>query len=126
MNMSKKFNQIKVVDLIKQHVNLFYMFDKVYIFGSILEEEKYSNDIDILLLYSFYNGPFFSYDIFKRVDEITTYIERLTFYPVDKTIQSLAAEYHFGKGTLRYQIKNTCEGCTEKQTLLIAVIRQKI
>ena len=50
MNMSKKFNQIKVVDLIKQHVNLFYMFDKVYIFGSILEEEKYSNDIDILLL----------------------------------------------------------------------------
>ena len=49
MNMSKKFNQIKVVDLIKQHVNLFYMFDKVYIFCSILEEEKYSNDIDILL-----------------------------------------------------------------------------
>ena len=49
MNMSKKFNQIKVVDLIKQHVNLFYMFDKVYILGSILEEEKYSNDIDILL-----------------------------------------------------------------------------
>lgn len=91
MNMSKKFNQIKVVDLIKQHVNLFYMFDKVYIFGSILEEEKYSNDIDILLLYSF-----FSYDIFKRVDEITTYIERLTFYPVDMTVLSFKEEKETG------------------------------
>ena len=47
--MSTKLKKINIINLIKKKINLFYSFNKVYIFGSILEKNKYSNDIDILL-----------------------------------------------------------------------------
>lgn len=85
--MSIKLNKINVINLIKENINLFSVFDKVYVFGSILKQDKYSDDIDILLLYST-----FSSDIEKSINEIIKYIEQETFYPVDITILSFEEE----------------------------------
>ncbi len=45
-------NISNIVKRIIENIELFDEFDKVYLFGSILETDKQSNDIDILLLYS--------------------------------------------------------------------------
>mgnify|MGYP000846528787 CR=1 FL=1 len=85
--MSTKLKKINIINLIKKKINLFYSFNKVYIFGSILEKDKYSNDIDILLLYSS-----FSFNIQESIGKIKEYVERVTFYPVDIIALSLEEE----------------------------------
>ena len=45
-------NISNIVKRIIENIELFDEFDKVDLFGSILETDKQSNDIDILLLYS--------------------------------------------------------------------------
>ena len=52
MDISMKLNKIEAINLIKKNIDLFCFFDKSYIFGSILKPDKYSEDIDVLLLYS--------------------------------------------------------------------------
>ena len=68
-----KLEKNNIINLIKQNMNLFGAFDEVYVFGSILDSEKYSNDIDILLLYSN-----FSYGILASISSIIKCIEHLT------------------------------------------------
>lgn len=85
--MSIRLNKINAINLIVKNVNLFCKFEKVYLFGSILDRDKYSNDIDILLLYST-----FSPSIQKDIIKIRKYTERITFYPVDITALSFEEE----------------------------------
>ena len=87
MDISMKLNKIEAINLIKKNIDLFCFFDKSYIFGSILKPDKYSEDIDVLLLYST-----FSYDIQKSVNEIIEFIEQKTFYPADITALSFEEE----------------------------------
>lgn len=82
-----KLEKNNIINLIKQNMNLFEAFDEVYVFGSILDSEKYSNDIDILLLYSN-----FSYGILASISSIIKCIEHLTSYPVDITALSFEEE----------------------------------
>ena len=91
MDISMKLNKIEALNLIKNNIDLFCFFDKSYIFGSILKPDKYSEDIDVLLLYST-----FSYDIQKSVNEIIEFIEQKTFYPADITALSFEEEIEMG------------------------------
>ena len=68
-------------------MNLFYAFDKVYVFGSILEKDKDSADIDILLLYSA-----FSSDVLRNISKIMYCLEQETSYQIDITALSLEEE----------------------------------
>ena len=71
MDISMKLNKIEAINLIKKNIDLFCFFDKSYIFGSVLKPDKYSEDIDVLLLYST-----FSYDIQKSVNEIIELLQK--------------------------------------------------
>lgn len=91
VDISMKLNKTEVINLIKKDKDQFYLFEKVYIFGSILGHDEYSNDIDILLLYSS-----FSSEIIEGINEIEQYIEQKTFYPVDITALSFEEERDIG------------------------------
>lgn len=46
-----KMNRL-TFDVIEKNITVFHHFDSVYLFGSILDGEKFPNDIDVLLIYS--------------------------------------------------------------------------
>lgn len=83
--MSKKLSEI--IKIIEKNINLFYLFEKVYIFGSILNENKHSSDIDFLLMYRE-----LSKELQNSIDKIEKYIEQESFYPVDITALSFEEE----------------------------------
>lgn len=85
--MSKEFNKANLSNLIERNMNLFYAFDKVYVFGSILEKDKDSADIDILLLYSA-----FSSDVLRNISKIMYCLEQETSYQIDITALSFEEE----------------------------------
>ena len=41
-----------IVELIQNNIALFEQFDRVYLFGSVLDDHKEPNDVDILLIYT--------------------------------------------------------------------------
>lgn len=91
IDMSIELNKIEIINLINGNIDQFSEFEKVYVFGSILKNDKYSNDIDILLLYSS-----FSANILKNINKIKVIIEQKTFYPVDITALSFEEEKEIG------------------------------
>ncbi|ARU48582.1 nucleotidyltransferase domain-containing protein [Sulfurospirillum diekertiae] len=44
----------KIIYLISTHINIFELFTEVYIFGSIVKNSEFPNDIDLLLVYEEY------------------------------------------------------------------------
>ena len=93
-------DKLELIKLIKMNVDIFYAFEKVYIFGSILKQDCHSNDIDILLLYS-KTSP----EMLRNVSQIIENIEQKTSYPLDVTVLSFEEEkeLHF--------IDSLSEGC---------------
>ena len=89
--MSKEFNKANLSNLIERNMNLFCAFDKIYVFGSILEKDKDSADIDILLLYST-----FSSDVLRNISKIMYYLEQETSYQIDITALSFEEEKEVG------------------------------
>ena len=89
--MSKEFNKANLSNLIERNMNLFCAFDKIYVFGSILEKDKDSADIDILLLYST-----FSSDVLKNISKIIYYLKQETSYQIDITALSFEEEKEVG------------------------------
>lgn len=79
-----------IVNVIIDNLHLFDGFDEVYIFGSILNPCKKSNDIDLLLLYST-----FSSNLIKKQHQIANFLEKKSGYPIDITALSVEEE----KGT---------------------------
>jgi len=71
-----------MVNLISVHMNIFTLFSKVYIFGSIISN-KHPNDIDLLLIYE-------SYSEIIQTDKntISIFLEKLSKLPIDITILS--------------------------------------
>ena len=74
----------KTIDQIQNSMELFDGFDKVYLFGSVLEEESIPNDVDILLIYSEY-----SYSIIEQINNIKTTLEKSLDLSVDLTVLSV-------------------------------------
>lgn len=80
-------NKSNIIKRIIENIELFDEFDKVYLFGSILETDKQSNDIDILLLYSA-----FKTQMQEDASQICKHLESVSGYPVDITILSFQEE----------------------------------
>lgn len=78
------------LSLIRQNIDLFTSFDKVFIFGSILQPEKTHHDIDILLIYSVY-----SEQLVEIVNNIHNVLNKVSTLPVDLTVLSVVEEKEF-------------------------------
>ena len=76
-----------ISEFIKQHITLFDFFDNVYLFGSILNERVYANDIDLLLIYSNYSN-----NIINNLNQICSVLEEKYNLPVDLTVLSMEEE----------------------------------
>jgi len=76
-----------VVMAIRENVNLFNLFDEVYLFGSVLDGTKIPNDVDVLLIYSEYSDV-----IIEETKQISYLLEGLTGLAVDLTVLSTEEE----------------------------------
>lgn len=81
MSISFKMNQI--INLINRNINIFALFTKVYIFGSVVKNNKPPNDIDLLLVYNE-----FSHEIEIEKNKIYSILEKMLKLDVDLTILS--------------------------------------
>lgn len=66
-----------------QHISLFRLFNQAYLFGSVLNENKYPEDIDLLLIYSKYSD-----NILDDMGCICSLLEETFHLPVDLTVLS--------------------------------------
>ncbi len=82
-NMYIGFKVSKVQNTILQHLNIFHFFNEVYLFGSSLNNSKYANDIDLLLVYKKY-----SEQIEHEKKTINSKLENLFRTNIDMTILS--------------------------------------
>lgn len=80
-------NKNYALNLIKQNMNLFNLFNNVYLFGSLLNPNKIPNDIDILLIYSVY-----SEQLLENVNQICNTLNKVSKFPLDLTVLSIAEE----------------------------------
>ena len=80
-------NLKQILTSINKHSNIFTEFSEVYLFGSILDDSKIPNDIDILLIYEKY-----SENILNKIKQISYLIEKDCGLPVDLTVLSVEEE----------------------------------
>ena len=73
----------KVVNTISKNIDIFDLFTKVYVFGSSLNDDKYQNDVDLLLVYKIY-----SKEISDEKNSINSFFENLLNLPIDLTVLS--------------------------------------
>lgn len=73
----------KIVSAISKHINMFELFTEVYIFGSVITNSKFPNDIDLLLVYDKYSNK-----IQYEKDNIYLSLEKLFNLHIDLTILS--------------------------------------
>lgn len=72
-----------VIQKIICHIELFESFENVYLFGSIINEKRTPNDIDLLLIYKD-----FSSRLLIDLDKISTIFEQLYGLSFDLTVLS--------------------------------------
>lgn len=82
--MSSKNN---IVTLIQSNITLFEKFDKVYLFGSVLDDNKFPNDVDILLIYD--EG---ADEIIDDINSVIISLQNLLDISVDLTVLSAEEE----------------------------------
>lgn len=72
-----------VIQKIIYHIEMFQSFESIYLFGSILNEKKNSNDIDLLLIYKD-----FSSSILIELSKIRNTFKQLYGFYFDLTVLS--------------------------------------
>lgn len=88
MDILINFNEpYRVSSLINRHMQLFDSFDKIYLYGSILNIEKNPNDIDILLIYSEYSSK-----IISDLNIISSFLANQNDLPIHLTALSIKEE----------------------------------
>ncbi|AIZ62108.1 nucleotidyltransferase [Bacillus sp. WP8] len=80
-----------VIQKILQHIELFELFNSVYLFGSILNENRSPNDIDLLLVYKD-----FSNQLLIDLDKIVTFFDHSYELSFDLTVLSEHEEEESG------------------------------
>lgn len=80
MNILKK----SILNNLKLKMSLFKNFENVYLFGSVLYEDKAPNDIDILLVYSQYSS-----DLIRNLNNINSILSKMFAITIDLTVLSL-------------------------------------
>lgn len=73
----------RTVEILNQNMNLFRVFDHVFLFGSVLKDGKFPRDIDLLLVYSTYR-----YEISEEMNRITAILNRELLIPIDLLVLS--------------------------------------
>lgn len=86
MNMLKESSK-RIIDRIKELVDNWECFERVYLFGSVLRLDDSYNDIDILLIYEEYSS-----EIGQQREKIKNELERICRAPVDLTALSREEE----------------------------------
>jgi len=76
-----------IIKLIKGHINLFDSFEHLYLFGSSLDSNVISNDIDLLVIYTEYSNKIAN-DLELIIDEL----EKVSGFPIDLTVLSIEEE----------------------------------
>lgn len=80
-----------VIQKIIYHIELFESFENVYLFGSIINEKRIPNDIDLLLIYKD-----FSSRLLIDLDKISTIFNQLYGFSFDLTVLSEYEEEELG------------------------------
>ena len=75
-----------IVELIQNNIALFEQFDRVYLFGSVLDDHKEPNDVDILLIYQYTNK------ITEEISRVLISLENLLGISVDLTVLRVEEE----------------------------------
>lgn len=83
MGTSMNLNNSNIVTLIRGNMGLFDQFDKVYLFGSVLDDNKVPNDVDVLLIYSVCSDI-----ITETINSVLTSLEELLGISIDLTVLS--------------------------------------
>ncbi|AOO64227.1 nucleotidyltransferase domain-containing protein [Sulfurospirillum halorespirans] len=73
----------RIIYLISKHIDIFELFTEVYIFGSVVKNNKFPNDIDLLLVYRIY-----SEEIEGKKNMIEQFLKNLFELEIDITILS--------------------------------------
>ena len=76
-----------IVELIQNNIALFEQFDRVYLFGSVLDDHKEPNDVDILLIYNQYTTK-----ITEEISRVLSSLENLLGIAIDLTVLSVEEE----------------------------------
>lgn len=76
-----------IVELIQNNIALFEQFDRVYLFGSVLDDHKEPNDVDILLIYNQYTTK-----ITEEISRVLSSLENLLGMAIDLTVLSVEEE----------------------------------
>lgn len=92
MSTSMKLKTNKdIIKLVEQNLFLFRCFTKVFLFGSLLDDERIPNDIDILLVYVTYTD-----EIKDEIINISSVLESVCGLAVDLTVLSIDEENDTG------------------------------
>ncbi len=84
MDLSEKiYKRNNILNFLFQHTSLFRCFEHAYLFGSVLREDKYPGDMDLLLIYSEYSD-----NILNDMERIQSLLEGIFHLPVDLTVLS--------------------------------------
>lgn len=73
----------KVIEYITVNLKNFNSFDNVYLFGSVLSEDLYPKDIDLLLVYSQYSNQ-----LLNNIHLIRSILQNEFNEPIDLTVLS--------------------------------------
>lgn len=76
-----------IVELIQNNIALFEQFDRVYLFGSVLDDHKEPDDVDILLIYNQYTTK-----ITEEISRVLSSLENLLGMAIDLTVLSVEEE----------------------------------
>ena len=80
-------NNHNIVELLRKNIVLFEQFNEVYLFGSVLDDHKVPNDVDILLIYNQYTT-----EITEEISRVLILLENLLGISVDLTVLSVEEE----------------------------------
>ena len=80
-------NNYDIVELLRKNIALFEGFDEVYLFGSVLDDHKEPNDVDILLIYYQFTNK-----ITEEISRVLISLENLLGISVDLTVLSAEEE----------------------------------
>lgn len=86
MNISDQLEIVSgFLSFYNQNQDFFKSFEHIYLFGSVLSDAPFPNDIDLLLVY-----PRFKNELLSDINRIKKQAKHFFYIPVDITVLSIA------------------------------------
>ena len=80
-----------MIDAIQHRIYSFDVFKHIYLFGSVLDVNRFPNDIDVLLIYDVYTD-----EVRQATKHIKNILEKEFEIPVDLTLLNVNEEKEVG------------------------------